>query len=116
MSNVISGFLYIFILWITYKLMVDDWGTQTMGRALVALNAFTMWALFPETKGRTLEEMDDYFVSTNWLCPWQRLPGSTHGRASTSWLRGSTLLLKRRTGMLPWSTLKCDPCTMHQKL
>ena len=32
-------------------------------------NAFTMWALFPETKGRTLEEMDDYFASTNWFVP-----------------------------------------------
>lgn len=26
-------------------------------------NALTMWAFFPETKGRTLEEMDYYFVS-----------------------------------------------------
>lgn len=150
--NAISGFLYIFILWITYKFTVDDSGTATMGRAFVALtwiwniffswigslswaypveimnsairakavaltsmacwianfmivsrlemanadaqgqvspiafakcgwkyyilfvvcgftNAFTMWALFPETKGRTLEEMDDYFASTNWFVP-----------------------------------------------
>lgn len=28
-----------------------------------------MWALFPETKGRTLEEMDDYFASTSWFVP-----------------------------------------------
>lgn len=27
-------------------------------------NALTMWAFFPETKGRTLEEMDHYFVSS----------------------------------------------------
>jgi len=32
-------------------------------------NSFTMWALFPETKGRTLEEMDEYFARTNWFVP-----------------------------------------------
>lgn len=45
--NAISGFLYIFILWITYKFTVDDSGTQTMGRAFVALtwvwNIFFSW-------------------------------------------------------------------------
>lgn len=32
-------------------------------------NALTMWALFPETKGRTLEEMDAYFEQTHWFVP-----------------------------------------------
>lgn len=45
--NAISGFLYIFILWITYKFTVDDSGTATMGRAFVALtwiwNIFFSW-------------------------------------------------------------------------
>lgn len=32
-------------------------------------NSATMWALFPETKGRTLEEMDHYFANTHWFVP-----------------------------------------------
>lgn len=32
-------------------------------------NAFVMWALFPETRGRTLEEMDHYFATTHWFVP-----------------------------------------------
>lgn len=32
-------------------------------------NSATMWALFPETKGRTLEEMDHYFENTHWFVP-----------------------------------------------
>ncbi|OCF45339.1 glucose transporter [Kwoniella heveanensis CBS 569] len=32
-------------------------------------NALTFWALFPETKGRTLEEMDSYFRETHWFVP-----------------------------------------------
>jgi len=30
-------------------------------------NAITIWALFPETKGRKLEEMDAYFSSVRLL-------------------------------------------------
>lgn len=30
-------------------------------------NALTFWAILPETKGRTLEEMDMYFAETPWL-------------------------------------------------
>lgn len=44
MSNVISGFLYIFILWITCNLMVDDSGTHTVSRAFVALTR--IWDIF----------------------------------------------------------------------
>ncbi|PWN48034.1 general substrate transporter [Violaceomyces palustris] len=32
-------------------------------------NAITIWAFFPETKGRTLEEMDEYFEKTHWIVP-----------------------------------------------
>lgn len=32
-------------------------------------NALTMWLLFPETKSRTLEEMDAYFEKTHWIVP-----------------------------------------------
>jgi sugar porter (SP) family MFS transporter len=35
--NIGSGFMYIFILWITYKFTVEDSGNQTMGRAFVAV-------------------------------------------------------------------------------
>ncbi|QRV86298.1 Sugar (and other) transporter [Ceratobasidium sp. AG-Ba] len=34
-------------------------------------NALTVWALFPETKGRKLEEMDDLFKHTGWFVPTQ---------------------------------------------
>ncbi|KAG9104176.1 hypothetical protein FRC06_004813 [Ceratobasidium sp. 370] len=34
-------------------------------------NAVTVWALFPETKGRKLEEMDDLFKHTSWFVPTQ---------------------------------------------
>ncbi|GAB1517462.1 hypothetical protein RhiTH_000510 [Rhizoctonia solani] len=32
-------------------------------------NALTFWALFPETKGRKLEEMDDFFQHSSWFVP-----------------------------------------------
>ena len=32
-------------------------------------NGLTIWLLFPETKGRTLEEMDDFFDRTHWIVP-----------------------------------------------
>ncbi|WVR04202.1 hypothetical protein IAU60_001202 [Kwoniella sp. DSM 27419] len=32
-------------------------------------NALTFYLLFPETRGRTLEEMDDYFDKTGWIVP-----------------------------------------------
>ncbi|WWC86547.1 uncharacterized protein L201_001424 [Kwoniella dendrophila CBS 6074] len=32
-------------------------------------NALTFYVLFPETKGRTLEEMDKYFRETHWFVP-----------------------------------------------
>ncbi|KAK8850309.1 hypothetical protein IAR55_004226 [Kwoniella newhampshirensis] len=32
-------------------------------------NALTFYLLFPETRGRTLEEMDNYFRDTHWLVP-----------------------------------------------
>ncbi|KAG8746688.1 hypothetical protein FRC10_003992 [Ceratobasidium sp. 414] len=34
-------------------------------------NALTVWALFPETKGRKLEEMDDLFKHAGWFVPTQ---------------------------------------------
>lgn len=34
-------------------------------------NAITVWALFPETKGRKLEEMDDLFKHAGWFVPTQ---------------------------------------------
>lgn len=43
-------------------------------------NALTMWLLFPETKGRTLEEMDDYFEQTHWIVPLDK----SHGQAQVS--------------------------------
>ncbi|WVF70918.1 hypothetical protein IAT40_005713 [Kwoniella sp. CBS 6097] len=38
-------------------------------------NALTFWALFPETKGRTLEEMDSYFRETHWFVPASKQKG-----------------------------------------
>ncbi|KAF8317910.1 general substrate transporter [Clavulina sp. PMI_390] len=35
-------------------------------------NAFTMWALFPETKGRKLEEMDNFFRDLPWFVPFAK--------------------------------------------
>ncbi|RSH80604.1 uncharacterized protein EHS24_009186 [Apiotrichum porosum] len=139
-GNSLSGFLYIFLMWISYKFNKDE-GSETMARAFVAVNwlwnmifsacigpiswaypveimntairakgtaltsmacwisnfmigqvspdafaavgwkyyllfvicgftnAFVMWALFPETRGRTLEEMDHYFATTHWFVP-----------------------------------------------
>lgn len=32
-------------------------------------NALTMWALYPETRGRSLEMMDSYFEETGWIVP-----------------------------------------------
>lgn len=32
-------------------------------------NAVTVWALFPETKGRRLEEMEYIFKTTSWFVP-----------------------------------------------
>ncbi|PWZ01226.1 general substrate transporter [Testicularia cyperi] len=32
-------------------------------------NALTFYLILPETKGRTLEEMDDYFAATHWIVP-----------------------------------------------
>lgn len=32
-------------------------------------NALTFYLLFPETRGRTLEEMDAYFKDTHWIVP-----------------------------------------------
>ncbi|OCF54382.1 glucose transporter [Kwoniella mangroviensis CBS 10435] len=37
-------------------------------------NALTFYILFPETKGRTLEEMDTYFRETHWFVPGAKVP------------------------------------------
>ncbi|WWC66114.1 uncharacterized protein I206_100014 [Kwoniella pini CBS 10737] len=37
-------------------------------------NALTFYILFPETKGRTLEEMDAYFRETHWFVPGAKVP------------------------------------------
>ncbi|BEJ07120.1 hypothetical protein CcaverHIS641_0403890 [Cutaneotrichosporon cavernicola] len=42
-------------------------------------NAATIWSLFPETKGRTLEEMDHYFEITQWFVPLAMYEGIDAG-------------------------------------
>lgn len=48
-------------------------------------NALTMWAFYPETKGRTLEEMDEFFRETRLF-----VPGS-HTKAISGRARERTL-------------------------
>lgn len=44
-------------------------------------NALTFYLLFPETKGRTLEEMDQYFTDTHWIVPLSKAAKvGTHAR------------------------------------
>ncbi|WVQ96917.1 hypothetical protein IAU59_004025 [Kwoniella sp. CBS 9459] len=46
-------------------------------------NALTFWAILPETKGRTLEEMDHLFTDTHWFVPaakMERLSANTRER------------------------------------
>lgn len=42
------------------------------------LTAMFIWALMPETRGRTLEQIEDYFISGKWL--WLRRPADSDAK------------------------------------
>lgn len=47
-----------------------------------------MWALFPETKGRTLEEMDEYFRTTHWFVPLAKVEDVQAGEREAQLVEG----------------------------
>lgn len=51
-------------------------------------NAITIWALFPETRGRTLEEMDEYFKETNWFVPTAKVENVYAGEREQQLVQG----------------------------
>ncbi|WVQ97251.1 hypothetical protein IAU59_004362 [Kwoniella sp. CBS 9459] len=53
-------------------------------------NALTFWALFPETKGRTLEEMDGYFRDTHWFVPASKQKDISSREREEQLARGQT--------------------------
>ncbi|KAL7419267.1 hypothetical protein Q5752_006104 [Cryptotrichosporon argae] len=51
-------------------------------------NALVIYLLFPETKGRTLEEMDEYFANTHWIVPLSHYKGVAAGERERELARG----------------------------
>lgn len=64
-----SKFIPLLIFQVTPKAMAAvSWRFWLLFCLCGATNALTIWALFPETKGRRLEEMDALFESS-WFVP-----------------------------------------------
>lgn len=54
-------------------------------------NAITIWALFPETKGRRLEELHELFSTTGWFVPTSKVP-RVSGKDVENRMRDGTLI------------------------
>jgi hypothetical protein len=66
------GMFYSLVL---FQIDADDkgWKYYLVFTVCSATNALTFWLLFPETKGRTLEEMDSYFRNHPWIVPGSKV-------------------------------------------
>ncbi|KAG8878213.1 hypothetical protein FRB98_006314 [Tulasnella sp. 332] len=59
-------------------------------------NALTIYLFFPETKGRTLEEMDAYFARTYWIVPLAEVETIDHRAREQDFAQGIVPLTKEK--------------------